>query len=111
MQTTLPQDKKLTVECRVEGGCLGPVGDNYVEGFCHFVQKEFSSWEAELLNWQVVPRQDKALPELQYKLVGRNLSRGQARKYLESFGKNIDEFEAEIEETLIVLIEEYMSKQ
>jgi len=111
MKIELPQEKKLIVECRVEGGCLGPVGDDYVDGFCDFVSKEFSSWEANIINWHVVPRTDKSLSELQYKLAGRSLSREQAKKYLELFEKNIDELEAEIEETLIVLIEEYMSKQ
>lgn len=111
MKIELSEENKLTVECRVEGGCLGPKGDDYVDGFCDFVSKQFSSWEADLLIWQVVPRHEKSLSELQYKLQGRNLSRSQAKKYLESFGKNIDELEAEIDESLIVLIEDYMSTQ
>jgi len=111
MNTKLPPEKKMTVECRVEGGCLGPTGDNYVVGFCDFAKNEFSSWEAELINWVVVPRTDKSLEEVQYKMLGRNLSRNQAKKYFELFGKNIDELEAEIDETLMVLIDEYMSKQ
>jgi len=111
MQIKLPPDQKMTVKCRVEGGCLGPTGDDLVSGFCDFVQSELSSWEVDLLSWKVTPRSDNSLPELQYKLAGRNLSHEQAKRYLKSFNKNIDELEAEIHETLIVLIDEYMNKQ
>ena len=111
MNIELPSEKKITVECRVEGGCLGPQGDDYVVGFCDFAKNELSTWEVNLINWEVVPRRDKSFAELQYKMLGRNLSRDQAKKYFELFGKNIDEFESELDETLMVLIDEYMSKQ
>ena len=111
MKTELPQEKKLIVEYRVEGGCLGPTGGDYVDGFCDFARNELASWEAGLINWVFVPRKDKSLAELQYKIEARNLSREQAKKFLQSFGKNIDEIEAEVDETIMVLINEYMSKQ
>lgn len=111
MKTELPQEKKLIVEYRVEGGCLGPTGDNYVDGFCDFARIELASWEADLINWVFVPRKDKSIAELQYKIEEKNLSREQAKRFLQSFGKSIDELEAEIDETLFVLIDEYMSKQ
>ena len=111
MGVELPQEKKLIVECRIEGGCLGPTGDDYVEDFCDFVKNEFSSWEENLITWEIAPRWDKSQLERHYKVAGRNLSRSQAEKYLKLFGKNINELEAEIDETIMVLINEYMSKQ
>jgi len=111
MGIELPQEKKLIVECRIEGGCLGPTGDDYVEDFCDFVKSEFSSWETNIITWEITPRWDKSQLERQYKVAGRNISWSQAEKYLKLFEKNIDELEAEIDESIMVLITEYMSKQ
>jgi len=110
MHTEIPEDNKLIVECRIEAGCLGPAGDEHVVGFCDFAKHEFSSWEKEVIQWRFMPRLDESSAELQYKFAEKNLSRGQAKKYLLRFEKNIDELEAEIDETLLVLINEYMSQ-
>jgi len=110
MKPELPQEKKLIVECRIEGGCLGPVGDDYVDGFCDFAQVELVSFYANLVNWQVVPRRDKSLSETQYKMASRNVSPEQARKYFELLGEDIDVFESLLEDQLIILIEQYMNK-
>jgi len=110
MNIEIPEDNKLTVECRIEAGCLGPAGDEHVVDFCDFAKREFSSWETEVINWRFMPRPDESLAELQYKFAGKNLSREQARKYLLRLEKDIDELEAEIDETLLVLIDEYMSQ-
>ncbi|MCK4743947.1 MAG: hypothetical protein KAT25_09025 [Sulfuriflexus sp.] len=111
MKTELPQEKKITAECRVEGGCLGPVGDDYVDGFCNFAKDELAFVYAHIVNWQIVPRRDKSLSEMQYKVANKNLSKNQAKKYFELFGEDINEFESLLDDKLIALIEQYMSKQ
>lgn len=111
MKAELPQEKKLIVECRIEGGCLGPVGDDYINGFCDFAKVELASFYAYLINWQVVPRRDKSLSETQYKIASRNVSPEQARKYFELLNEDIDVFESALDDKLILLIEQYMSKQ
>ena len=111
MNEFLEKEKKLVVEYRFEGGCLGPAGDNYVDGFCEFAKGKILSIEPGLVVLNVVPRKEKTLAEVQYKLVGRNLTRDQARKFFERFGKNIDDFEATIDDELVALVPLYMSQQ
>lgn len=107
----LPQDKKLTVICRVEPGCLGPEGGNYIEGFCAFAQQEFASINSDFVHWEIVPRYDKSLPEMQYNISNKKLSHNKAAKYLEIFKKNIDAFEAHLNEKLVYLIDQYRGHQ
>jgi len=65
----LPDDKKLTVVVRVESGCLGQDGGKCIEEFCKVAHLEFSAIDSGLINWQVLPRLDKSLPEIQYKTI------------------------------------------
>ena len=111
MNIKLPAEKKLIVECRIESGCLGPVGDDYVDGFCDFAQIELAPFLGHLVNWQVVPRRDKSLSETQYKMANKNVTPEQAKKYFKLLGEDIDVFESLLEDQLILLIEHYMSKQ
>jgi len=104
----LPQDKKLTVLFRVEPGCLGPDGKEYIEEFCSFAQKEVESIDSDFVHWDIVPRHDKSLPEMQYKVGGKRLTHDKAEKYLEIFKKNLDEFEGHLHEKLSLLIGQYL---
>lgn len=104
----LPQDKKLTVVCGIEPGCLGPEGVDHVEKFCSFAQKELASADFHFVHWVVVPRYDKTLPETHYEVNHKKLSRQMASTYLELFKKNIDEFEKYVEDKIVDLIERYM---
>ena len=102
----LPQDKKLTVVVRVEPGCLGPDGNGLVEEFCSVAHIEFEPMDSDFISWEVVPRFDKSLPEIQYKI----LTRDQAEKYLDFFNKNLNEFEEHANEKLAILIDQHLGR-
>lgn len=99
---------KITVICRVEPGCLGPKGADHVERFCQIAQREFDQVEPDKVEWQLIPRFDKTLDEIQYKLKNRNLSSKQAGLYLDALGQEQDEFEEELFKQLSVSIKNYM---
>ena len=104
----LPQDKKLTVLFRLESGCLGPKGDDHIDDFCQLVQKEFVSFHSDYVHWDIVPRHDKSLPEMQYKINNKKLSHDKAAKFLDVFGKSLDEFEEQLHKKLALLIDQYL---
>lgn len=106
----LPQEKKITIVVRVESGCLGPDGNALVEEFCSAAHLEFKPIDSDFINWEVVPRFDKSLPEIGYKIVNKILTYDQAAKYLELFNKNLNEFEERVNEKLAVLIEQHMER-
>ena len=108
MQIIADEKNKLTVVLRVEPGCLGPNGKEYVEDFCRFAQGKVQALDAEFMCWEVVPRYDKALAEVQYKAVNKNLSREQAAKYLDVFNQDIDEFESELQDRLATFIDQFL---
>ena len=111
MQNVLPLDnnKKLAVTCRVESGCLGPDGLNYIDAFCHFAQAELQKSDSDYVVWTVVHREDKTLAEIQYGLLGKILNDHKTDKYLSIFGQTLDDFEAYISDRLEVLIRQFMS--
>ena len=78
----LDVDKKLTVTYRVEAGCLGPEGLNYIANFCKFAQSELQTLDSDYIVWNIIHRSDKALPEVQYGLVGKIIDTQKAEKYL-----------------------------
>ncbi len=84
---SLPKEKKLTVTYRVEPGCLGPKGADHIEKFCLFAQKQVESIDADFVHWEIVPRYDKSLPEMQYQIGKKRLSHDKAATYLQLFGK------------------------
>lgn len=112
MENNLPPlpESKLTVLCRVEPGCLGPDGKEYIEGFCRFAFKEMKLVLPSFVQWLIIPRYDKTLPEIQYKLRDRNLTTAQATKLLEIFNKDTNEIESDLDEILADLIEQYLDK-
>lgn len=108
MNMPLPPEKKLTVLYRVEPGCLGPQGKEYIEGFCEFALSAIEHMDGEFIHWILVPRYDKSLPEMQYQINGKKLSHDKAEKYLQLFDKHLEEFEGHLYEKLADLIDEYM---
>ena len=105
----LPQDKKLTVIFRVESGCLGPEGDSHISEFCQFAQKEVAPIDSDFVIWNILPRDDRTLPEMQYQVNNKKLTRDKAEKYLQVFEKKLDDFESHLHEKLDHLIEQYMN--
>lgn len=106
----LPQDKKLTVVFRVEPGCLGPQGADYIESFCRYAHNGVESIDSDFVHWELVPRYEKSLPEMQYMINNKQLTQQKAQKYLEMFNKNLDEFEGHFHDKLTELIEQYANQ-
>lgn len=104
----LAQEKKLTVVSRIEPGCLGPDGIEHIDEFCTTAQQAFDGIDADFIQWQLSPRHNKNLPEMQYKLMNRLLSHDKADKYLQLFDKSLDEFETHLHEKLAELIDDYL---
>ena len=104
----LPQDKKLTVLFRVESGSLGPDGENHVAAFCEFAERELLSLDSDYIHWEIVPRRDKSLPEMEFKVDGRKLSHDKAARYLEVFGQDLDTFELHLAGNISSLIGGFM---
>jgi hypothetical protein len=102
-------NEKLTVICNVEAGCLGPSGDQLIEGFCNYAQQEFQAMELEYLDWLVRPRVDNSVPEVAFRFANKTLSRDQAATYLTRHGESIEELESMLDNMLAYLIEEYRS--
>lgn len=105
----LPKEKKLFVTYRVEPGCLGPQGKTHIEAFCHYAQKEVESVDSDYVHWDITPRFDKSLDEIQYNVLNKNMTHVQAEKYLQIFGKSLDEFEGHLGDKLDELIELFMA--
>ena len=106
----LPRDMKLTVVYRIESGCLGPNGKDHVGKFCSFARSEIESESSAFVDWEIIPRDNSLLPEMQYQIEDKKLSRQQAAKYLEMFRKNLDEFEEDTHSKVAYLIERYMGR-
>jgi len=109
LNSALPQDKKLTVLFRVESGCLGPTGEEHIEDFCLFAEKELKVVDANYMNWMITPRHDKSEPEIEYKVNNKNLSHDKAAKYLGIFDKNLDDVEERLHDKLSILIDQHLS--
>ncbi len=106
----LTPEKKLNVLYRVEPGCLGPDGIQQIEDFCRFAEIEVKTVDSELIHWEIVPRYDKKLDEMTYRVMGKKLSYQQAEKYLTIFDKSLDNFEEHLHEKLAELIEKFLGR-
>jgi len=103
----LSDDKKLHVIYRLEAGCLGPKGVDYIKEFCVFAKSRFDLIDSDFILWEILSRDDKALPEIDYKINHKKLSQAKTEKYLAMLDINIDEFEEKIHGRMPDLIEEY----
>jgi len=112
MKTNMPltEEKKLTILVRVEPGCLGPEGASHIEEFCRAAQIEFASIESDVVHFQVEPRFDKSLAEIQYTIINRPITTEQAAKYMKMFNKDLDELEGHVYEKLAMLIDQYLER-
>lgn len=107
---SLPLYKKLNVLFRVEPGCLGPDGINHVEDFCKFAKKSVSNLDSDYIRWVITPRYDKNLPEMEYKVRNKALSQERATQYLDTLGKDLEDFEENLQEKLAELIDEFFGR-
>lgn len=100
-------DPKMIVTFRVEAGCLGPQGQSHVAPFCVFAQPYLATIDADHLVWNLCPRDDVSLPEIQYQIAGKTLSDSQAARYLALIDKDKAAFEDSVEGRIAELITEY----
>lgn len=105
--TELDDNKKLLVTYRVEGGCLGPVGHTYIDNFCDYAQQRIENKSSKFINLNVMPRHDKSIPEMQFKVLSKKVTHVQAEKYLSIFGQSLDDFESELIDQITLLIKNY----
>jgi len=110
MENKLPLYKKLLVFYRIEPGCLGPQGTDYVEEFCVFAKKKLKDLHGHCLRWTIKPRYDKSLPELEFQIKNSPVSRENAAKYMGSFDIELDEFEEQLEELLADLVDAFFER-
>ena len=110
-QASRPAGQQLTLQYRLEAGCLGPSGQDFVEDFCFFAYAKLEAAGDEQVHWEIIPRYDKSLPEFEYRLNDKkNLSRDQAARYLEMLNKNLDELESGFDDMLSELIEQFSAQ-
>lgn len=107
---SVAQDNKLRIIFRVEPGCLGPEGLTHIESFCELAQQEISLIYPAFIAWQIIPRYDKSLAEIQYLFHNKNLSEAQAQKYLDRFSVSLDELVEQLQQAFVDLVEHYMQK-
>jgi hypothetical protein len=108
MSLPLPENKKLSVIYRVEPGCLGPEGESHIVMFCKFAQSALKTLDSHYIAWNIVARNDKKLPEMEYNLAGKKMNHTQSEKYLAVFNKSLDEFEGHLSDKLTILIDQFM---
>ena len=106
----LAEVRKILVTFRLELGCLGPQGRNHVDEFCTFAQQEFEANDEGYAHWNIIPRHNKSLPEMEYTWHGKKISRHQAERYLHALEHGMDEFEDDAHEKLVHLIEVYFER-
>jgi hypothetical protein len=106
----VPAEKKLTVIARVEPGSLGPDGIDKIEGFCRFANQNMTTDVRRFARWQVLPRYDKTLPEMEYFIQHKKLNNFQVVKYLGFFKLEIDAFEDDFYGHMTGLIELYLDR-
>jgi len=107
---TVSSPKKLTVIFRIEAGCLGPEGSSHVARFCVQARAKLQSLHGGFIEWDVVPRDDKTLPEIDYAVSGKKLSRDQASRFLSVFNFEIDNFEMTVFDELPEMIDQYFGR-
>ena len=110
INTSVPQEKKLTIIFRVESGCLGPTGHEHVDAFCVYAQKAVESTHSNFIHWQITPRNNSSEDEMEYIINGKKLSDEQAKKYMALFDTDFDEFDHEFHDKITVLIEQYLGQ-
>lgn len=107
----LQEDRKLSITYRVEAGCLGPNGVNYIIDFCQFAQSTLQAQNSNYIAWNIVYREDKKLAEMEYSVMGRIINHAQTEKYLAVFDTTIDAFEDDLNDQLTTLIHQFVDRE
>ena len=100
---------KLTIQLRIEPGTLGPDGKDHIEIFCEAANKFFTTIEPALVHWDLIPRFDKQLPEIEFFIGNHKLTQEQADLYLHRMNRERDELEELMYSLLAKLAERYLN--
>lgn len=106
----LPENKKMTVLFRMEPGSLGPEGALYIEEFCEFAQAQLRACATAYIHWEIVPRLDKSLPEMEFQIASKKLTSIRAGQYLAVFDDDLSSFEDKLEDNLEAIINQYFGR-
>jgi hypothetical protein len=98
---------KLMIRFRLEPGCLGPTGADYVEDFCRLINKVDFSYPFVALN--ITPRYDKSLPEWEFLLNDKLISENQAERVLELHNFTVESIEEAVDEFITLKVEQFMT--
>ncbi|WP_434926134.1 hypothetical protein ACRWQM_08775 [Shewanella sp. HL-SH5] len=104
-------NSKMVILYRLEPGCLGPDGIDHIEIFCSIAERALQSLNADICQWQLTPRFDKSLDELQYSLAGKILTKDKAAKYVLACDADLAQLEEFFEDKLTELINKYIARK
>ncbi|MGL4932621.1 MAG: hypothetical protein ACRC4P_04685 [Aeromonas sp.] len=107
MTTQPPLTSKLTIQIRIEPGCLGPDGRDHIDTFCVAAAKIVAAIEPDLISWALIPRHNKQLPEQAFFIIGRTLTEEQASLWLRRVGLELGELQERLDSVLAQLVERY----
>ncbi|MDM7861538.1 hypothetical protein QTP81_13125 [Alteromonas sp. ASW11-36] len=110
MAPRLPLYKKLSILIRLEPGCLGPEGKDYIEAFCTHAKPELKRFHGGIIRWKIEPRYDKSLPEIEYQLNKTPASHNDVKTFFSEFDIAFSDFEEQLDERLAELIEHYFER-
>lgn len=110
IQRPLSASQKLQVIFRLEAGCLGPNGADLINDFCHYAQLKIGELDADFIIWKLIPRDDKSLPEMQYKLNSKILPADKTQRFLAIFNRDLHSFEDKVHNLVADLIDDYLNQ-
>ena len=99
---------RLTIQIRLEPGCLGPDGKQHIDTFCAAANRILAAIEPRRVHWVLLPRHDKQLAEQAY---FRPLSETQATLLLQRMGLTLDPLLEQSDAVLNQLIERYQKNR
>lgn len=102
---------RLTIQIRLEPGCLGPDGKQHIDTFCAVANRILAAIEPRRVHWVLLPRHDKQLAEQAYFLDGRPLSETQATLLLQRMGVALAPLLEQSDAVLSQLIERYQKNR
>lgn len=100
----------IVILYRLEPGCLGPEGREFIVEFCQFAAPLIASQSPAFMRWQLEPRFDKTLPEWQCHFHGKVISEAQAARLLAHFSTDIDALIEQLNEHLTLMIDQYFGR-
>ena len=107
---SIPSEKKLLLTYRVEPGCLGPDGINYIKDFCKHAADAFINRHSNYVVYQFIPRYDKSLAEMEFSINNKRLSEEKASQYMSLFTQTLEGFEEDLQDQLTSLIDKFFGR-